>query len=78
MQGGGGGGPVDGGHRGGAAGAVADEPAREVVAVQEGAVADKQFGACFERVEAGGGRPEGSGELVSVRVGLRVLSGWRR
>ena len=70
-EGGDGGVPVDGGHRGAVAGAVVDEPAGEVVAVQEGAVADEQFGACFERVEAGGAGAEGRGQVVSVHGGLR-------
>jgi hypothetical protein len=54
MQGGGRGVPVDGGHRGPAAGAVLDEPGGEVVASQEGALGDEQGDAGFERVEAGG------------------------
>ena len=70
-EGGDGGVPVDGGHRGAVAGAVGDEPAGEVVAVQERAVADEQFGACFEGVEAGGAGPEGCDQVVSVHGGLR-------
>ena len=63
--------PVDGGHRRAVAGAVVDEPAGEVVAVQEGAVPDEQFGAGFEREQAGGAGAEGRGQVVSVHGGLR-------
>jgi hypothetical protein len=52
-EGGDGGVPVDGGHRGSAvAGAAGDEPGGEVVAVQERAVGDEEFGACFEGVRS--------------------------
>jgi hypothetical protein len=40
--------PVNGGHRGAVAGAVLDEPAGEVVAVQEGAVVSEEGDAGFE------------------------------
>ena len=70
-EGGDGGVPVDGGHRGAVAGAAGDEPAGEVVAVQERAVADEQCDACFEGVEAGGAGAEGGGEVVSGHGGLR-------
>jgi hypothetical protein len=46
--GGDGGVPVNGGHRGAVAGAVLDEPAGEVVAVQEGAVVSEEGDAGFE------------------------------
>jgi hypothetical protein len=63
--------PGNGGHRGAVADAVVDELSGEVIAVQERAVADEQFGACFEGVEAGGAGPEGCDQVVSVHRGLR-------
>jgi hypothetical protein len=71
VQSGGGGLPVDGGHGGADAGAVGDEPGGEVVAVQERAVGDEEFGACFDWVKAGGAGPEGGGQVVSGHGGLR-------
>jgi hypothetical protein len=55
-------GPVDGGHRGDAVsrdGAVADEAAGEVVAVEEGAVRDEQADSGFGRIDANGAGPQG-------------------
>lgn len=74
LQGGDGGFPVDGGHRGGAvadAGAAGDEPGGEVIAPKEGAVADEQGDAGFERVESCGAGVEGGGQVVSVHGDLR-------
>ena len=51
--------PVDRGHAGGA---VQDEAAGEIVALQEGAVRDEQSSAGFERVEAGGAGAERGGQ----------------
>ena len=70
--------PVDGGHRGAAAGAVADELAVEVVAVQEGAVTDQQGDAGLNWVDPGGAGAECCGKVIDVHGDLRVLSGWRR
>jgi hypothetical protein len=63
--------PVDGGHRGAATGPARNEAGAEVVAAEECAVADEEFGACFERKQAGGAGPEGCDQVVSVHGGLR-------
>ena len=71
MQYGDGGVPVDGGDQDAVAGAVGDELAGEVVAVEERAVGDEEFGAGFEREQAGCAVAEGCREVVSVHGGLR-------
>ena len=77
-EGGDGGFPVDGGDRGAATGAAGDEPGREVVAVQEGSVADQQGDASLNWAEAGGAGAERCSKVIDVHEDLRVLSGWRR
>jgi hypothetical protein len=76
VQGGDGGVPVDGGHRGAAADAAGDEPGSEVVAVQKRAVADEQFGACFEGVEAGGAGPECGGDRPALSSSSSTPQTW--
>jgi len=49
---------------------VVDEPAGEVVAVEERAVGDQKRDACFEGEQAGGAVAEGCGEVVSVHGGV--------
>ena len=49
--------------------------------MEERAVGDEEFGACFEGVEAGGAGPEGGGEVVSghgVSGGGVLVDAWCR
>jgi hypothetical protein len=53
---------------------VADEPAGEVVSVQEGSVADQQGDASLNWAEADGAGAERCGKVIDVHEDLRVLS----
>lgn len=68
VEGAGGGVPVDGGHGGAAACAALDEPAGEVVAMEERSVGDEECDVGPGRLAAGGAGHQGGDEVVSVHV----------